>query len=274
MPSSPEPNHPLILPSATFTIPPPSQNQRSIQRPSLNIKLTAHVLIPTPLILEGATGHGLENCLDLVVPIGGKVGIGLEVRTEDLFGSDPSLSAKLDAEEEVRRKVKETFEIVSTARAISYRRSYYIQNKVPLGLRSTYAPFRGDDPSTSSSSPDAYTRPVLLLELDPVAACPSHTPTAGHLIPSGHPTAYLTKVDIHIGWTPFCRPRSKIRKKLEAEENEINDADESQAIETQEEEAVDEKSPINNDQDGLLPSWALVQLKIGLAELVRKHFIR
>lgn len=75
--------------------------------------MSPSLLIPTPLLSERVTGRRLEECVDVTVPVGGRVGIGLRVDLGDLIGPDTSPETELDREEEVTTIVCETLSRVS-----------------------------------------------------------------------------------------------------------------------------------------------------------------
>jgi hypothetical protein len=84
----------------------------------LRIKITPHILIPTPLISPAVTGRKVEGCVDVMVPLGGRVEVRIHVGEgsgEVVAGLSQGLEAVLSAEEEVRNLVRSCMAKVSWA---------------------------------------------------------------------------------------------------------------------------------------------------------------
>ena len=110
---SPTLNHPITLPLQTLSVPASDTPPRPVHPPSLRIGIIVHVLGPTPLISEHTSGRQLEECVDLVIPVGGHVGIGLEVEAGDILEGTSDLQKEMDMEDEVRTRVRDIFLQVS-----------------------------------------------------------------------------------------------------------------------------------------------------------------
>jgi hypothetical protein len=102
---SSSPNFPLVLPPTFLTIRPPKPPCTSISLPFLKAKLTFHLLIPTPLICERVNGRKLEDCVEVILPVGGKVNVHIGVKEEGLAFSEPQ--EEKDVCELVTRMVEE-----------------------------------------------------------------------------------------------------------------------------------------------------------------------
>lgn len=80
------PNHSLTLQPSFLTVPAPKQIITDPQQllPQLKLKITPHLIIPTPLISERVNGRRIEACVDVVVPVGGGVEVIVNVCEEGL----------------------------------------------------------------------------------------------------------------------------------------------------------------------------------------------
>lgn len=141
----PPPTHPLTLPSSILTIPDPrignskfpktsststNTNTPTTSSPTenpaiepneaigLRIKITPHILIPTPLISPAVTGRKVEGCVELMVPLGGRVELGIHVGEgsgERVVGCQAGREGVVLAEEEVRDLARSCISKVSEA---------------------------------------------------------------------------------------------------------------------------------------------------------------
>ena len=109
---SPAPDLPFTLPSNCFTIHSPvASHDQSIQLPSMRVKVEVEVALPSSLV-----GHkprkkrGFEENLDVVVSIGGKVELSLDLVEESLKLLIPSNI--LANEGELEEKVEEVSESI------------------------------------------------------------------------------------------------------------------------------------------------------------------
>ena len=73
------------------------------------------VLVPTPLISEQVTGQMLETCMEIVVPVGGKVSIGLKVEMGELLTPNTDTQQKMVVEAEITRQVWMTLQMVGSS---------------------------------------------------------------------------------------------------------------------------------------------------------------
>jgi hypothetical protein len=121
----------LNLPARTITIPPNhlqddyntntrySYNSGANQTPAgLKIKIEATILVPTPLVSPRViVGRKLEESLDVVVPIGGKVDVEVELKEGGLnptgVNNEAGSSKGKALVEQVVCRVFEVFEKVS-----------------------------------------------------------------------------------------------------------------------------------------------------------------
>lgn len=106
---------PVVLPSATLTIPAPnsrSHNTPTTSSSNLKIRFTPHLLVPTPPFAQGVSGRKIEDCVEIVVDIGGRVDLGLEIDEDALewageYGGE-------DVEGLIKKRVRGLFEAVSS----------------------------------------------------------------------------------------------------------------------------------------------------------------
>jgi len=134
MPFSPTPNHPLTLPRTILTIPAAKNPLRLTQIPHLKIGITPHVVVPVPLISERAIGRALDDCVDMIVPVGGRVAIAVNVETGVLLGLDASCEDELVVEEEVKNRVRETTTRVSGSSMLWFAAETLYPEQGTLGL--------------------------------------------------------------------------------------------------------------------------------------------
>lgn len=108
---SPLPNHLILLPPAFITIPPGSDTSPGL--PQLKLKIVPYLLIATPLLSVNVTGRRLEECVEVLVPVGGSVSLGLEINVEALISPAGGLQAETQVEMEVEKRVGDVFRRVS-----------------------------------------------------------------------------------------------------------------------------------------------------------------
>ena len=106
-------DHPIALLPKTLTFPRLHNTPGVGRSPSLKICTTPHVSFINPLISESTTGKNVEECVDVVVPVGGMVNVNLKVEVGDLLGPRKSLDQDTAAEDEVRQRVRQLLVIVS-----------------------------------------------------------------------------------------------------------------------------------------------------------------
>lgn len=106
---------PVQLPTTKLTIPAPSSHSHtttssSNYRPSsLKIRITPHLLLPSPPFAPGASGKKIEDCVDVIVAVGGKVDVGIEVEEDGLEWAE----GLGDVEEVIKTRVEGLFQAVS-----------------------------------------------------------------------------------------------------------------------------------------------------------------
>ncbi|WRT68375.1 uncharacterized protein IL334_005351 [Kwoniella shivajii] len=185
----------INLPSSYFlTFPTNSTN------PTLRIKILTSVLVQTPPFSPLVIGRRLEECTEVIVPIGGKVVIDLKVNNRNLEDANYT--------DDIKASIGER--MISTFRT----------NHKSLGLSSLepviiYPGTRHDD--------------TITFALNPSISSPSHNITATNLVPAGSPVAFLTHLDISFDWIEGKSEHSRIGTSEEDEQDEppINDDDSS-----------------------------------------------
>ena len=83
---SPIPDTTLTLPATTFRITPSSsQNQDGLTpRPSLRVSLQCTLLVPGALFPGRVSVSKFEKIADAVIPVGGRVGLGMDVEEDGI----------------------------------------------------------------------------------------------------------------------------------------------------------------------------------------------
>lgn len=103
---SPLPNTPLTLRAILLTSSPPFSEPNL---PSIRFRITPHFLVPDCIVSTLTDSYNIGHCVETVVPVGGKVEVGLTVDEESLtecgvLGEEPS--------SRVTRSVMESFRLV------------------------------------------------------------------------------------------------------------------------------------------------------------------
>ena len=111
----PIPNHSLALCKTILNIPAPRGDTENSRLPNLKIGIIPCVLVPTPLISERVTGRKLEACTEIVVPVGGKVSLGLRVDLGELLTPNTDLKEEMGLEAEIMKQVWMTFQVVGSS---------------------------------------------------------------------------------------------------------------------------------------------------------------
>ncbi|KAK8854808.1 hypothetical protein IAR55_003547 [Kwoniella newhampshirensis] len=241
----PDPTHPLALPSAQFTI--PSSDPSLL---SLRIKTTPHVLVPLPLISPLIFGRRLEDCVDVIVPVGGKIRMRLEVCTNDLKRGEGESAAE---------------------RIGTIMRSALIINHEILGLSSLEpvidVPLDGfSHPSTSRT-----------FMLNPKTASPNHNPLSTNMISTGHPIAHLVQMDIQCSWTsPRSCPDQPTQESQGSDTvQEDDDFILDDQVDTEPCQASEEDKWLHGMQEGTgETSWQDHQLNDSIEKFIRTHLIK
>ncbi|WWC71591.1 uncharacterized protein I206_105549 [Kwoniella pini CBS 10737] len=271
------PTHPMTLPYSHLFI-----SSKVPYTPTLRIKVRPHLLVPTPLISPLVTGRRVEECLETTMPVGGKVKFNLSINSDQ-----PDLGMAHGGEEDIKSCIHRMFTL----------------NHSCLGLQSI-DPFSNLTHTTASSS-------TTTMSITPLSSSPTHNLLSNKLIPSHHPVAFLTAVDVHFEWVMKPAPRS--RKSDEVENRETHGHD---VVETEEEgeaeilymeddsyrnglkdfheeegekilymeddsyqDKLDDAGSWGVSRNGAVPpaephSWLSTQVRQGVDKLLRLHFIR
>lgn len=106
----------VILPTTTLMIASPSLQST---HPRLKIRITPHLQVPSPPFAPGVSGRKIEDCVNVVVGIGGKVDFGLGVEVDGLEGlcegGIKGWEGIWAIDGEVKKRVKALFKAVSQA---------------------------------------------------------------------------------------------------------------------------------------------------------------
>nr|XP_031859989.1 uncharacterized protein CI109_004596 [Kwoniella shandongensis]KAA5527061.1 hypothetical protein CI109_004596 [Kwoniella shandongensis] len=242
MSTLPDRYHSLTLPSTRFTT-----HSRDRSFPSLLIKSTPQMNIPLSLVPPLTYGgrRKLEDCVEVIVPVGGKVHVSLEVC--------PDMVEEDDVAERVTRTLIEVF----------------ANNYNVLGL-AELEPIKLT-PLSSRTSSDTSAQ----FALNPLLSCPTHHPLSNHLIPHGHPFRYLTGIRLHFSWfAPRSGPNPTTTEPQSSQHTEEEEAD---LIIDDDEQT--ESSQVAEDQDMHVQDepqqhWLTRQLQEGVSKLVRIHMIK
>ncbi|WVO13455.1 hypothetical protein L204_101071 [Cryptococcus depauperatus] len=117
----------------------------------------------------GSLTYYIEDCVEVVVPVGGKVEISLSIDEKSLQECGVEEAGVSD---KVWRKFASTLEANSEVLSLAPH--------MPVAKSRT-------DPTT--------------LILTPSSSLPTANPCSSNIIPTGHPIAYLKKIDIHCYWS-------------------------------------------------------------------------
>ncbi|WVQ99986.1 hypothetical protein IAU59_007129 [Kwoniella sp. CBS 9459] len=191
------PTRSLTLPTSHFLT-----HSTTINTPSLKIQVRPHLLVQASLIPPLATGRKVEEFVEVIVPVGGKVEVQVKVNTEALE----------DLESEAFRGMEK--------RANDHLISVLRTSHKELGLRDL-------EPVTIPPSSSSTT---VRYFLNPITASPTHNVISRNLVPSGTPIAYLTHMQIDLSWvTPSSADCTyKQRRNSNAVENEAETVDEDE----------------------------------------------
>ncbi|WVQ74903.1 hypothetical protein IAR50_004511 [Cryptococcus sp. DSM 104548] len=238
-------------------------------RPSLKLNITHHYHVQSTLISSNTKALRLDDTLDAVVPIGGKVEIGLHIDDQLLMEGGRDGEGEGDVVQRVRGKLAGMLQR---------------QNSDILALLSTRPVAQSrTDPNT--------------LILTPISSLPTLNPIRHQCIPSGHPYAYLKRLDVRFSW---IKTRTRGKRKLELDEDMIDDVPEEGdglGEPDLDELVIDD---VSGEDDGYLPptselgediqegespvedhsterptqSWLDQQLERALNKLLMGHFLR
>ncbi|OWZ43160.1 hypothetical protein C343_03755 [Cryptococcus neoformans C23] len=248
---SPLPNTPLTLRAILLTSSPPFSEPNL---PSIRFRITPHFLVPDCIVSTLTDSYNIGHCVETVVPVGGKVEVGLTVDEESLIecgvlGEGPS--------SRVTRGVTESFRL----------------NAQLLSL-STVAP-------VAQSRHDSST-----FSLTPLSSTPRNNLLLTHMIPTGHPICYLKRFDVHCSWT-MARTGGALKRLPEDDEHEDGQAQEDIIDDLMVSDdhglaAADQMGP-NEEGNGPVEllledqhprNWLDDQIRNACQKLLLKHFLR
>ncbi|WWC63273.1 uncharacterized protein I303_105873 [Kwoniella dejecticola CBS 10117] len=240
------PTQPITLPYSHFYT-----TSEIPYAPALRIKVRPHLLVPTRLISPLATGRRIEECVETIVPVGGKIQVNLKIKSDNL---DIGLGCGI--ENVIKDKLHSLFSLNS--------KTLGLQPLEPL----TDISSRSDPPSSSAMS----------FCLNPITSSPIHNVLSTHLIPSGHSIAFLTTIDISFEWVFKDLVR---RIPVQEEAHKTENEDDVLLMELEDCGQVDEVDPEDENQlsasqhvSDKRGSWISGQIRQGLDRLIRVHFIR
>ncbi|KAL0249850.1 hypothetical protein I308_103153 [Cryptococcus tetragattii IND107] len=249
--NSPTPNTPLTLRAILLTS---SSLPPEPRLPSIRFRITPHFLVPDCIVSPLINSYNIGHCVETIVPMGGKVEVGLTVDEESL--SDCGIECE-NPSSRVMRGVTESFRL----------------NAQSLSL-STMAPI----------AQSRLDRSTFLLT--PLASTPSNNLLLTHMIPTGHPICYLKRFDIHCSWT-MTRTGGALKRPVEDAEYEDGQAQEDiiddLMILDDHGSAVPDQTGSNDEDDGqikLLPedrpvcNWLDHLIGNACQKLLLRHFLR
>ncbi|WVQ81882.1 hypothetical protein IAT38_004009 [Cryptococcus sp. DSM 104549] len=279
---SPTPDLPVTLQASHLTIPPPSlaritPNAPSL--PSLHLKIIPQLLVHGDLASPRIFGRGLESCVDVVIPVGGKVVLGVNVVSDYLreCGVDGVGEDVEEVEETVRRVLSATI----------------AKNYTLLSLSPSC-------PITRSPTD------LSTFNIHPTSSDPNRNPSRNHIVSAGHPTAYLQRVDVVFSWvaTRGAGEKNDSAEHLEEEgggdhqsdvmmvEDGGEEAEEMMVLDEDEPASIDEEDDIRSVQGAFeaadittevdvpnrpqIPStdWMDLQMRRAIERLLVRQFIQ
>ena len=192
------------LQSTTFTVPRPDAEQQSFLEVSVAPRL--HVVDPQSY-QPNLQAHSLFDCLDVTVPVGGRVTLKLRIDSDDIGDDDPNLAEII---------VSYLLDILRTVSLVNcYGCGVTRQNMSALSLAAvdcrteTHTTISDEEGDSSSCSPLPQTTFALTPES---SSAPRHALIQA-LINRETPIAHLTELAIRLKWqtvltrSPLKRPR-------------------------------------------------------------------
>ncbi|WWC90730.1 uncharacterized protein L201_005667 [Kwoniella dendrophila CBS 6074] len=246
------PNQPISLPYSHFYT-----SSKLSYAPHLKIKIKPHLLIPTPPFSPKVRSRKIEDYMDVIVPVGGKIPFNVKIDKNGL--EDIGLGYKV--EEQI---------IDLWIKALNN-----VQSSAMLGLLPLEPVIQPESSST--------------ILLNPLTACPSHHVLSKNIVPSGSAIAYLTAIDISYEWVTY-KPFGKNTRKVSAYDEEDEEGDDEQddgdllLIDEQEDiiedhdsytsaAVVDAKQDVVDDDD-IQDAWLTIQIQECHNRLIKDHLIR
>ena len=110
-----EPSQLLALPTNTFKVPAIQQPGLHTRLPHLKVQITPSILVQSNVISEHVQDRRLEECGDVVVPVGGRVGLVVQVDVTELLGSGADVDSEMNIEEDVRNRIEAFYRKVRSA---------------------------------------------------------------------------------------------------------------------------------------------------------------
>ncbi|ODN92683.1 hypothetical protein L198_05476 [Cryptococcus wingfieldii CBS 7118] len=238
--NAPTPDLPLALRATHLTT-----SASDPIRPSLKLTITHHYQVQSTIISSKTKAPRIDDTVDVVVPIGGKVEIGLHI-------DDQLLKEGGHENGQVKQRIR---------------------NRLAGMLRHNSAIL-----ALSSTRPVAQARtdPNVLI-LTPISSSPTLNPIPHQLVSSGHPYVYLKRLEVRVSWV---KTRTGGKRKLERDDDVVDEEGDAllPLMDELDEEAPEgemESLPLNADNhEEPSQSWLDQQIERALLKLLIGHLLK